>query len=249
MNITKLEYTIIQDILMDEDYPEDVAPEKPLTIAEGRSVEEETAEEEKGNEVADNEQSPAKKRKVDSHEPSLYAYKWKFVNGTGEVLKVSDDVFLDRDQCICDGDDHAPDVAGNCDSDITLKLKKIKVVQPTAELLVTSVYRYLMNMEYKFRVKQQCYGCQNDRCSQVDHMSGGCLDEQKTLVEMHARACHLRVSTPRLQLATEAMQIYFPQVRVPYSVYKTLLKHINPRRILMNTDTIFFHEYCTLDKL
>ena len=235
MNITKMEYTIIMDILADEDYPEDVAPERPLTIVEAKAPvdteeEEEEEEEEEGNVVPNSGEPPAKKQKKAGQ---LTVYQWKFVHGTtGEVLKVSDDIFLDSAQCMLDGDDHAPDVTGNCDTMPTLKLKKINFPQPTAEGLVSGVYRYLMNLEFKTRVKQHCYGCQNDKGSQVDHMSDGCLDDRESLVNLHARACHLRISTPRLHLATEAMQIYFPEVKVPYRVYLTLLKNVKPERVL-----------------
>ena len=278
--MTKVEYQIIQDILLDEDYPEDVAPEgmrlkidkAPVNCeddedsdeileavssvtsgaAEGIFTQDQELKDSRAAPEADQgEEVPAKKRrKVDYGESPLLVYRWKFIDGvSGEVLKVADDFFLDDDQCALDGDDNAPDVVDKCDNVPTLKVMKSRMAQFTTEALVSSVYRYLMNMEYKLRVKQQCYGCQNDKCSQVDHMSGGCLDDRETLVGLHARACHLRISTPRLQLATQAMQVYFPEVKVPYSAFLYILKTVKPERILMNTHTLFFHEYRVLDSM
>ena len=151
-----------------------------------------------------------------------YVYYWKYIDEHGMVCGRCDDPYIDRDQCLLDAEDNAPDITGN--TMVSLKLCKVKLRRLNSRQLVFKVYSYLLYMEFKARVKEYCPGCQVNSPSQVDHMSGGCLDERRQLVARHYRICHVKISVPRLKLAVAALHIYYAEIEVPYMDYKHILK-------------------------
>ena len=215
MNISKVEYSIVIDILRDEDHPEEIAPDAPLP----------------------------KRRRLG---PMVTSYRWRYVDETGHVVRTSSEVFLDKDECLRHGEEHVPELL---QENVKLDIECKDTCFPNPFVIVNSVYAYLMQMEFRLRIRQQCYGCQFDRPGQEDHMSGGCLDEDEVLIESHAKPCHVRISIPRLQEATEAMLKYFPGLQVSYGMYTHVLRNAQPQKTLGGIDDFFFYEFCMLDKL
>ena len=115
----------------------------------------------------------------------------------GNELKKSNETFLDKKVCLGQGRvarEHG-----------VLRWESSEVPIPTVEQLVKTVYSYMLKQEFKYRVKQRCYGCIHDKSSQTDHMGGGCLEEKEILADTHARPCHLRISITLLWEAVNIM--------------------------------------------
>ena len=215
MNVSQVEYSIVIDILRDEDHPEEIAPDVPLP----------------------------KRRRLG---PMVTSYRWRYVDETGHTVRVSSEVFLDKIECQRHGEEHVPELL---QANVKLEIEGKESCYPEPLVIANSVYAYLMQFEYKLRIRQQCYGCQFDRPGQEDHMSGGCLEEDEVLIENHAKPCHLRISASRLQQATEAMLQYFPGLQVSYGIHTHVLRNAQPQKTLRGIDDFFFYEFCILDKL
>ena len=108
--------------------------------------------------------TPSKRQRMET----VTVYRWMCVDETGKELKKSFDMFLDKDMCLRQGKQ------SELEENSVLQLETLEVSLPTAEELVKTVYAYMLEREFKCRIKQRCFGCIHDKSSQTDHMGGGC---------------------------------------------------------------------------
>ena len=220
MNVDNIEYSIIVDILLDEDDP--IGPD----VIEPSS----------------------KRRKANVME----VYTWKYVENDGKTLLETGYWFLDKATCYKHGQDNHPD---NTKEDSKFVVDIMEMSVPSAVELVSQVYHYILANEFGRRFKEKCYGCIYNRPGQEDHMSAGCLDDKEALVDIHARYCHLCISTPRLQEACDEMlkhykmDQYMASPKIDYKLFVTCLKNADPKKYLMCDADFFFYEFCHLDDM
>ena len=213
MNVNLVEYGIIRDVLMDEDHPEDIAPDVVPS------------------------QQPV-------HWNMIPVYQWKYIDGEkGEVMRTSSMLFFNRDNCVQDGVESGQDMSQRCE----MKVDVQEVLSNTMEVLVHKVYAHLLQQEFKWRVTQQCYGCQNDRDSQREHMSLGCMDDRETLVDLHARPCHLRITKWRLHEAVREVMPVFNMTHIDRNAVRMCLESTSPKQVLKES-SIMYHEFEKLYK-
>jgi hypothetical protein len=98
-----------------------------------------------------------------------------------------------------DNDDD--DVSGIPKPSMTLVTQQVK--NPTNEEVMKMVYISLLREEIRSVINTNCYGCEFDRPSQIDHMAGGCLQEWESAVDQYTEFAKLQVTQDRLIQASQ----------------------------------------------
>ena len=177
-------------------------------------------------------------------------WRWVVEKGTGCIIQESRIDYLTEENCDVECEVKRRTLMMTEDTqDFDIRVIKIEVDLPTPKELARKVYQYLLRKELEDRVKKTCCGCKDEVLSQDSHVDG-CLDDQKLVVQRHARSCHLRVSAPRLQEACGVISAFFDSFQyVSYSTVLVVLAEAIPARLLLGEKPNFEYEYSYLDRL
>ena len=86
-----------------------------------------------------------------------------------------------------------------------VRIKSMIIPVPKSADIMEDVYYYLIHKEFKQMVRNNCYGCRENRPAQACHMEHGCLDDKGVLIFLFGQICHSRISQPILMPALDIM--------------------------------------------
>jgi hypothetical protein len=139
---------------------------------------------------------------------TVTAYEWKYVRNNSDeqdqgVAKLcSTFTYLNYENCVSGGER-----SGMIPDNTVLKVYTVKIPKPSTVETINSVYSFLMCQEFELLTRNECDAC-TENGPHPEHFSevNGCMRDKDVLVNRHGNLCHLKMSTPRLLQATNAMR-------------------------------------------
>lgn len=188
--------------------------------------------------------SPAKCRKQ-----TVTMYSWSYI----DPKKKGDDkwvhweqTFLDREACETAG---PKEWFWSKDKSLQ-KMRTFEVPTPSPHSLLNEVYNYIICSYFDRRVKGDCYGCANDRGSQIDHMSLGCLDDRENLIKIYGQACHEEIKPSSLMNALSFMcEQYKIKNTMSRSMIEKYYKEIDYKCVLKKPKDSYVNEMKKIDHI